>query len=535
MKNNLIKKLIYLMLAVILTVSIASGCAPSDTATDTKDPMQDIVGDISEQETAAQADDKFTLRYSTSEELNPISCENVYNDAVTSLMYEGLFRLEDGFRPVNVLCKEYSTEDGLSYTFKIIDAKMHDGGALTASDVTYSINEARLSSKYSARLSNIIYCGYDDDETLYIDLAVADYSLPALLDVPIIRYGSMGSAHPAGTGPYCYRRTAGADGLVAFKDYRTAENITLDRIYLKEFTDASVEESFANYTLDCIWEDTAGDKPVNLYSDHEARYYDTSILQYVGFNSETPVLNDPNMRLAIGCAVDRSFVVDDIYEGDGIAADLILHPNFYAYSDSWESGYGYSPAKISQYLAASGLDDKNGDGYLEYPVNGEHQYFELKFVVYEGNDKKLEAAKKIVENLQHVGLKVTIVPLTWEEYKAALYDGDFDLYYAEVAFTRNFDFSNLLGKDGFLDFGKMGSEELGALCRSFLNAVTDEEKAAVAQLLCKTVAETAPVIPVMYRQYVVYTHRGVISNFSPTVSGVFCDAAEWKVKLNKEN
>lgn len=531
-------KFIGLLLAVILVVSSVSACGNTTDAEVNEDQTQNDAADINqpiEQGTTAQADDKFTLRYSDDDTLNPFNCENVHNDAVVSLIYESLFRLSDEFEPINVLCKDYFTEDGIVYTFNIIETKLHDGSVLTADDVAYSITQARFSSKYAARLANVSYCAATEDNSVYMELYEADYSIPAVLDVPIVKYGTAGNDNPVGTGPYYFNRIGGRAGLSAFKEYRNRENITLDRIHLTEFSDVAVEESFANYTLDCIWQDTAGEKPVNLYSDHEARYYDTSILQYIGFNSETPVLNDPNMRLAVSYATNRSAIVEEIYNGYGVAANMVLHPEHYLYSDKWEEGFGYSSAKVSACLAASGLDDKNSDGFLEYPVNGEHQYFELKFVVYNGNDKKLKVAESIVENLQRVGLKVILTALPWDEYRAALNNGEFDLYYAEVAITRDFDFGIMLKPEGALDFGKMGDEAYKVLCEAFLKAVTIEDKKVAAENLCKGIAATAPIVPVMYRQYVVYTHRGVISNFSPTVSGVFSDVADWTVRIDGEN
>lgn len=536
MRNIALRKLIGLLLAVILVVSSASACGDTDTVVEDQQEQDNTAVDnpIIDTGTTAKADDKFTLRYSSDEALNPMTCENVYNDAIVSLIYEGLFRLSDRFEPINVLCKDYSTENGSVYTFNIIETKLHDGSMLTAEDVAYSITQARFSSKFEARLANISYCVAMEDNSVYMELYEPDYSLPAVLDVPIVKSGTAGNDNPVGTGPYYFHRISGRAGLSVFKEYRNMENIVMDRIYLSEFKDVTVEESFANYTLDCIWQDTAGENPVNLYSDHEARYYDTSILQYIGFNSETPVLKDPNMRLAVSYAADRNSIVEEIYNGHGVAANMVLHPEHYLYSDKWEEGYGYSFAKVSACLAASGLDDKNSDGFLEYPVNGEHQYFELKFVVYDGNDKKLKAAEGIVENLQRVGLKVTLTALPWEEYRAALINGEFDLYYAEVAITRDFDFGSMLKPEGALDFGKMGDEAYKVLCEAFLNAATPEDKAVAAENLCKGIAQTAPIVPVMYRQYVVYTHRGVISNFSPTVSGVFADVAEWNVKIDGE-
>lgn len=536
MKKRTVSKLISLLVAMLFAVSIFTGCFGGNEVVE-DEPTQDeivpegvpVIGGMT-----ARADDKFTLRYTSDEPINPFRCENVYNDAVASLIYEGLFKVDQQFKPVPVLCSEYSTDDGISFYFDIIETEMHDGSMLTAADVIYSINQARMSSRYMMRLSNIAYCVTDGADGIYIELWEADRSLPALLDIPVIKEGSVDSDTPAGTGPYYYNSVGGNPGLSPFKGYRDPVAKLMDRIYLDNLDDGLLEERFANYTIDCIWEDTAGERPANLYSDHEARYYDTTILQYIGFNSSTPVFNDPNMRRAVYYAVNREQILNDVYDGYGQVANLVLNPSYYLYSEEWEEGYGYSVANISASLAASGLDDRNSDGYLEYPVSGEYQYFELKFLVCDSNQKKVEAAESIATNLRSVGLKIILVKLPWAEYKEALSEGEFDFYYAEVALNRDFDFRRILGDEGGLDYGEMGSEMGGEKCGAFLNAVTDVEKTAAAKELCDYVAENAFIVPIMYRQYVVYTHRGVISNFTPSVSGVFSDAAGWTVDLKYE-
>ena len=108
-KNKISVRLIWLLLAVILAVSCVSGCSGSGDAAEDEQMRDevDFIGDaVADQGTTAEADDKFTLRYSKEEPLNPITCDGVYNDAITSLIYEGLFRLTDKFEPVNVLCKD---------------------------------------------------------------------------------------------------------------------------------------------------------------------------------------------------------------------------------------------------------------------------------------------------------------------------------------------------------------------------------------------------------------------------------------------
>lgn len=536
MKNRIFYKSILIAMAMIMLAAALTGCGSEQEGQ--LSGAEEIAGKDEEHSevqqdygTSAAPDKMFTLRFTAGETLNPIYCDGVYNDAVTSLMYEGLFRLDENFGPVNVLCESYETEDGTIYYFDLINAKMHDGSALTAEDAAYSINLARDSSKYSSRLRYVTGCAATEDGRLEVTLSKADYSLPALLDIPVIKSGGGDSDVPVGTGPYVYMRAGDFHILKSFKEHRSYDTLPISMIYLKEFTDDKIVESFADYSLDLIWEDAGDEATVNLHSDHESRLYDTAVMQYIGFNSESTAMNDVNVRRAISSAVNRDYIVNDIYGGSGRASSLLLNPAYYLYDSMWESGYGYSPAMLSAYLAESKLADSNSDGFLEYPVAGVYQDLKIRFIVNSENENKIDAAENIAENLKRVGLNVELKVLSWGEYTSALRNGEFDMYYAEVSLTKNFDFSPLIGSGGSLDYGGMGSNDYDILNRAFLNATSEVNKTSAARNLCIIAAENAVVVPVMYRQYVIYTHRGAIENFKPSVSGVFSDVAEWTLNM----
>ena len=128
-----------------------------------------------------------------------------------------------------------------------------------------------------------------------------------------------------------------------------------------------------------------------------------------------------------------------------------------------------------------------------------------------------------------MGFNVELTKLDKNSYMMALQEGEFDLYYGETVLAKDFDLSMLLGADGSFDYGKMGSASYDELINSFLNAENDNAKREAASLLCTQVKDLASVVPVLYRQYAVYTQRGAIEGFSPTVSGALSDIADWTV------
>lgn len=77
----------------------------------------------------------------------------------------------------------------------------------------------------------------------------------------------------------------------------------------------------------------------------------------------------------------------------------------------------------------------------------------------------------------------------------------------------------------------MGANTYDILLGAFLNASSQIDKTASARNLCLISADNAVIVPVMYRQYAIYTHRGVIENFKPTVSGAFSDITGWTMNM----
>lgn len=538
MKHKLVHKAAALLLALLL---VLSGCGSAERPEDQQGPAfpeseKPQVGggeesDAQDMPSRVAVNERFTLRISGDDSFNPLTCKSVYNESIMSLVYESLFCLDASLEPSPLLCDTCTTEDGITYTLTLIDAKMHDGSDLKPVDVVYSINQARMGSKYSARLENIQECYDNGLGGIVIVLKNRDYSLPALLDIPIICAGSMLEDYPAGTGPYVLKKSGRNLVLRSFSSYRSYEAIPLSIIYLTEIEDDEVEQSFSNQNLDLLWYDPAGTVHLNMYGEYETRRYDTSILQYIGFNYTNTALNDIRVRRAISYAVDREGIVAETYGGMARAAYSIFNSGWYLYDDSWEVEEDGSLAAMAAQLAEAGLQDFNHDGYLEYPAGTSYFEENLRFLVYKGSEKKVETATAIAETLGRVGLRVTVKALDWEEYLYTLRDGNYDLYYGEAALTHNLDLSPLLSPGGSLRYGGTGGADYGKLITAAAEAPDDQTRLVYLGGISAKVSEELPLIPILYRQYVVYTHRGEVNGLHPSVTGLFQSVTEWSIHL----
>ena len=95
------------------------------------------------------------------------------------------------------------------------------------------------------------------------------------------------------------------------------------------------------------------------------------------------------------------------------------------------------------------------------------------------------------------------------------------MYYAEVQLTADFDLSAILTPEGSLNFGHVEDENYASYIDAYLGAAGENTEDEAIERLCSYMYEKAHIIPVVYRQNAVVTHREEISNFKPTQSNLF--------------
>lgn len=477
------------------------------------------------------ADHAFTIRYSADSTFNPITGTDPNNMYLAPLMYEGLFVNNDKLAMEPVLCESY-TNEGSAYTFKLKSGiAMSDGSTLTSADVKYTLTQAMESGRYAGRLTIIDTITVVDPLTVKITLSRTNYRLPLLLDIPIIKANSIDQNHPPGTGPYIFTQ-GDSPKLVASPKYRDYAKLPFPEIQLRSCTDAELSVDFSSQAIDMFWDDPTDSDDINILSDHEVRYYSTTILEYVGFNARNSALNSAQLRHAIGLVVDRNKIIRNVYSNHALPAPLLLSSNYSQYNTAWESKTNDTLGSISAIFSTLGLKDDNSDGFLEVPSStGGYAPITLTFIVNGDNSYKVQAAQEISKSLKEVGINVTLTPLRWSEYLSTLKSGAFDLYYGDVSLPASFDFTQLLSSGGSLDFGHTGSAQYTESINAFLSASDADSQKAAAQQLCSLVSDNAPIIPVLYKEYALHTNRNAISGLDPTQSSLFYGLINWKINL----
>src|SRR5271170_2884061 len=92
----------------------------------------------------ASAKDIVWARYGDIDTLDPHRATSTLSLQVWSLIYDTLLATDADGKPVPNIARSWTVSpDGTAYTFKLADGvKCHDGAALTAEDVKYTVDRA---------------------------------------------------------------------------------------------------------------------------------------------------------------------------------------------------------------------------------------------------------------------------------------------------------------------------------------------------------------------------------------------------------
>jgi len=458
---------------------------------------------------APEAVTSFGLAYQPDYGLHPYNCKSLNNRVILSFLYEPLFAVSSAFEAVPVLAESWEVSgDGLTTTVRLHSGvTFHDGTAMTAADAAYSLNISRNSDYYGTRLSRVTSIVAQDDTTLVLTTDTAYECLPLLLDIPIIKDGSVQQTNPPGTGPY----TLSGGALVRWTGWwqTTGPLVSFDTIALTESDTASdIRDNFEYGDADLVETDPNSLAYVGFHNDYELWNGTTTILQYIGYNLTAGAFTNYGLRAAVTYAIDRDAITADCMGGFASSAVLPCSPQAGYYDGKLAAKYGYNMSGFYTQLESAGVKDMDGDGVLDLyvtslgysiPVSG-------KMIVCSDSRSRVNAAQAVVDALNALGFKLTLEELEYDDYHAALRAGNFDLYYGEVRLPPNFDLSAFFSANGSLNYGGLADDTFMDLCaRALANNGNNYD-------LYKRVCERGSLTPVLVKSYAVYTTRGSVQN-----------------------
>lgn len=485
------------LLAILLLACLLSGCTAQpdayiptgggfDEDTVTSTPMQ------------TPTDTELRLPYDKNGSLHPYTATDLNNRSVLSLVYQGLFAMNDGYEPTPILCKNYKVStDMREWTFYLENATFSDGQAVTAQDVITSLNTANADGFYAGRFHQVKRMQAGSDGSVVISLNTPMNNLPLLLDVPILKASQKDTAVPLGTGPYILEDTA--DGKQLRRQMAwwcsaalpvSAQIIPLDHGKTqRELWDLY---KFSGLSMVCT------DAYVDFRGDYELWESENGVFLYMTCNMKSKVFSDAAVRSALTFAIDRDMLVKKYYRGFAHSATLPASPSFPSYSTTLAEKYAYQPEKFAQVVSES---NKSGS--------------EIVLLVNSNDPLKVQTAQAISEMLTAGGLVVNISNVTGTTYYNKLKRGEFDLVLGQTKLSSNMDLTAFFGDKGTLNYGKISDVALHSMS---LDALADSGN---YQSLHKAVMDDGRLCPILVRSDAIYGRRGHFPGLSPSRDTIF--------------
>ncbi len=358
-------------------------------------------------------------------------------------LFDGLMRYNLQGQLVPSIAEKYEvSDDGLTWTFHLRDAKWSNGEPVTAYDFEYSWKSAlspEINSEYAYQLyylknGEAYNTGKITDPAQVGVKALDDKTLVATLEAPTPYFSSLltfttylpvnkklDTSNPdwaksadnyISNGPFMLSKWDHNHLIEVVKNpnYWDAKNVKLEKITFYMVEESSTElMMFENGELDF------GTNPPLPEIDRLKQEGVLTISPYLGtyyymFNVTKPPFDNVLVRKALAAAIDRESIVTNVTKAGQLPATAYVPPGIpdaAPGSDFREVGgtffEPYEPEKAKQYLAEAGYPDGKG-----FPT------FELLYNTSEAHKIIAEAIQQMWK--ETLGINCTLVNQEWKVY-----------------------------------------------------------------------------------------------------------------------
>lgn len=310
---------------------------------------------------------------------------------------------------------------GLSWTIQLRKgARFHNNQPVTAESVQYSL-EAGLRNVRPSLFSLIDRIVVRSETDVGIVLRHDDPDFPKKIrDMEIIPKPNGRridyNNHPIGSGPFRFKSRQGQTQVIleANPDYFLGRP-ALDAVVFHFEPDK--ERAWARLlagATDIVQEISPKNYQIMKRYDNEF-YFDVYTLRYYTillYNTRDPLFSDVRVRRALGCAIDRQYIVERILKGLGKVAVGPMGVDS-PYHDPRVKPLPYDPEKAVALLNEAGWSyDKTGR-YLKKHGEG----FEFTILIYKESQIEKKVVRYIRLCLNDIGIKAHVKALPFEQLK----------------------------------------------------------------------------------------------------------------------
>ncbi len=360
--------------------------------------------------------------------LDPRIGVDAQSEHISSLIFDSLVRKDAHFNLQPWLATSWETPDPLTYRFHLrTDVHFHNGQALTAADVKYTLDSMRDGTVITAKaqaLANIDHVDALDPATVVIHMKQPDADLLWNLSDAANGIVPAGSGrdfglHPVGSGPFRFVSQLQDDEVILQRNDHCWQPLPhIARVRFAVVPDAitralELEKGSADVCINCLTADMVyalAKRPDLLVESAPG-----TVLNYITFNTQDSVLRDVRVRQAIAFAMNRPLIIHSLWRDRARLAESLLPPEHWAWTGDVQQ-YPYDPARANAILDAAGWK-RGKDGVR----------FRLAMKTSTDETSRL-LAMILQQELREVGIALEVRSFEFATFFADVSKGAFQIY-----------------------------------------------------------------------------------------------------------
>lgn len=481
------------------------------------------------------SEDSKVLRLNLGSEpptLHPgLANDNIAHTVLTQT-FEGLTRIGADGKPHNAVAEKIEkSDDATKYTITLRkDAKWSNGDPVTAKDFEYAWewvltpeNEAKYAYQlYYIKNGEKYYNGEVGKEEVGVKVT-DDYTLEVELEQPTPffeellafytyypvnskiaeknpKWASDAGENYTSNGPFILDTWKHNDQLILKKNenYFDKDKVKLDEINFTMIGDANTElNKFNSGEIDWAGAPIGNSIPTEAIKslDKEGKLNIQPIagVYWLKFNTEVKPFNNKKVRQALGYAINRQDIIDNVLQGGQQAAMANVPPTMI--KDSEKGYFKDGDVKQAKQLLEEGLKEEGFTGVDDPNL----PTFELAFNS-EGDHKKLMQAVQDVWS-KELGIKTELKNEEWKVYIEKLHSGNYQI--GRMGWIGDFnDPINFLelfkDKDGGNNDTKWENEEFKSLLTQSQTELDAEKRLALLKQADQIITDEMPIVPLYF-------------------------------------
>ncbi len=362
--------------------------------------------------------------------LDPRVGTDAMAERIGGLIFDALVRKDEHFEMQPWLATSWEQPDPLTWIFHLRDnVRFHDGRALAANDVAWTINsliDGSLLTSKSGAFAHVAHADPTDRLTVTIHMKSPDASLLFNLSDGLFGVVPAGSGKdfarlPVGSGPFRFiYATQDRDVVLLRNPGYWAGAPRLERLRFAVVPDAvtvalelekgSVDVASNELTLDMVH--ALEGRPGLKTETNEG-----SPVMYLNFNVARGPLNNVRVRQAVACAINRQPILDAIWRGKAKLADTLLPRSHWAQAPADSlAQYPHDLARARELLDAAG-----------YPAGKDGVRLRLEMKTSTDETTRL-LAQILQAQLAEAGIQLTLRSSEFGTFFSDVSAGRFEMY-----------------------------------------------------------------------------------------------------------